>query len=361
MNHIFPDRGVEQTDTFAFESMASSEPNRLLRHKKKELNMTNNTEKIKGCLVAGAIGDALGYPIEFHPWNIIRSAFGPEGLTDLPGKAYFSDDTQMTLFTCEGLLKGRDQKDDVWYVYEAYLHWLATQGIKVSTWTTSELEKIPALNARRAPGNTCISALSSKKMGTIERPLNNSKGCGGVMRVAPVGTINDYDDYLLKGAEIAAITHGHPGGWIPGGILADMIHRIMTEGKGLVSVVDETISSASEKWKDIPYTEHIISLMRRAIALSEDDLPDVDAIHSLGEGWTGDEALAIAVYSALKYPDDIRKALICAVNHNGDSDSTGSITGNMIGAYLGYEAIPKEWREKIELHDLIVNIAERMT
>lgn len=42
------------------------------------------------------------------------------------------------------------------------------------------------------------------------------------------------------------------------------------------------------------------------------------------------------------------------MNHNGDSDSTGAIAGNIIGAYLGYEAIDKKWIENLELIDVIL-------
>jgi ADP-ribosylglycohydrolase len=87
-------------------------------------------------------------------------------------------------------------------------------------------------------------------------------------------------------------------------------------------------------------------------------MDDLDAIHLLGEGWVGDEALAIAVYCALKYSGDIDNALIAAVNHNGDSDSTGAITGNIIGAQVGLSGIPAKYTEKLELRDLIIEVAD---
>ncbi len=84
----------------------------------------------------------------------------------------------------------------------------------------------------------------------------------------------------------------------------------------------------------------------------------MDKIRQLGEGWVGDEALAIAVYCALSYPDDFAKALILSVNHDGDSDSTGAITGNIMGAYLGISSIPKEWIENIELKAEIIQLSD---
>ena len=98
--------------------------------------------------------------------------------------------------------------------------------------------------------------------------------------------------------------------------------------------------------------------MNKAVLLSHDDLNDLDAIHALGEGWVADEALAIAVYCALKYPNDFDNAIIASVNHKGDSDSTGAIAGNIVGASVGLEGIPKKYIDNLELRDVIMEIAD---
>ena len=98
--------------------------------------------------------------------------------------------------------------------------------------------------------------------------------------------------------------------------------------------------------------------MDQAVTLSETDGDDLTAIHALGRGWSGDEALAIAVYCALKYSGDFDRAITAAVNHRGDSDSTGAITGNILGAYLGLSGIPQKYLENLELRDLILELAE---
>lgn len=98
--------------------------------------------------------------------------------------------------------------------------------------------------------------------------------------------------------------------------------------------------------------------MKQAQKLSKSNLSDAEAITQLGEGWVGEEALGISVYCALKYQDDFEKALIAAVNHNGDSDSTGAITGNILGAYLGISKIPSDWIENVELKEVLIHIAD---
>ena len=103
--------------------------------------------RVRGCLLGGAVGDALGAPVEFMRLTEIKSRFGPEGITDY-APAYgrlgaITDDTQMTLFTAEGLLrgyvrlglKGICSRPSV--ICHAYLRWLLTQGI---TPTAKELE-----------------------------------------------------------------------------------------------------------------------------------------------------------------------------------------------------------------------------
>ena len=159
----------------------------------------NTSEYFRGCLIGGAIGDALGYAVEFLSYPCIVAKYGKEGITKYDinegEKALISDDTQMTLFTANGILVGKTRSiirgigaDPYCYVHYAYKDWLTTQGYKPKEdFKRSWLLDIPELHHRRAPGNTCLTALQSKEMGTLENPLNTSKGCGAVMRMAPFG------------------------------------------------------------------------------------------------------------------------------------------------------------------------------
>ena len=327
--------------------------------------------KVAGCLMGGAIGDALGFEVEFLPWQIIHKKYGQlRTLVLHGGKARFSDDTQMTLFTNEGLLTGYWQNKKPGaarpieeYIHEAYLCWLQTQGEKAPGFQAadSELLREMGLHERRAPGNTCLSALASGRMGRIETPINNSKGCGGVMRSAPAGFMAAWGEPMQVGAASAAVTHGHPGGWVPAGMLSDIVFRcIYEEKKPIGSIVAESIDAVRKKW-NLSETERFLEMVEDAIWLSRQDTAEVEAIHAIGGGWVGDEALAIAIYSCRKHPESVAEALITAVNHSGDSDSTGAIAGNILGAYHGLSKIPPEWTEQLELTDVILRQAERMT
>ena len=326
-------------------------------------------DRFRGCLIGGAAGDALGYAVEFMRLSQITRQYGPRGITayDLSGGvARFSDDTQMTLFTANGLLLG--QSGETSYaeaIRLCYLDWLKTQEkpFPAEGSHAAWLMNVPELFSPRAPGNTCLSALYAGGGGTPEKPINASKGCGGVMRVSPIGLFfcdrgAASEQAARLGAEAAALTHGHPLGWMPAAMLAQIIHEISQDGTSLPEAARHALHTLDAMWPGLDARQSLSRLIERAMALAEGDKEDTIAIRELGEGWVGDEALAIALYCALKYPADIDRALIAAVNHSGDSDSTGAIAGNIVGAMIGYDAIPEKYKENLELRELILRMAD---
>lgn len=329
--------------------------------------MKRSQEFYRGCLLGGAIGDALGAPVEFLEYEDITNKFGKGGIQDLlcskSGKSEITDDTQMTLFTAEGILRSETRKyekgicNPASVVYYAYQRWLSTQGYEKSKeqdWIYDGwLFGVKELHKRRAPGNSCLSALTNGKQGTIDEPINSSKGCGGVMRVAPVGLFYPKERAFKMAADFASLTHGHPSGYLSAGVLAYIIASII-EGAD----IETSVKNSLDELSSYDNNEECYKALKEAIELSNSDIDPLDAINRLGEGWVGEEALAISVYCALKYRDSFKKALIIAVNHDGDSDSTGAITGNILGAYLGINGILKEWIEKVELKNEIYQIAD---
>lgn len=329
--------------------------------------MKRNQDTFRGCLIGGAIGDALGWPVEFLKLSEIINRYGPDGITDLEislsGKAEITDDTQMTLFTAEGIIRAqaRGIEKGICYppsvLFYAYQRWLLTQGyprIEEYEWAYDGwLLGVNELHARRAPGNSCLSALLSRKIGTIHDPINNSKGCGAVMRVAPVGLFYKKDEAFDMAVDFAALTHGHPSGYLSAGALAYLLATII-EGVDIDVAVGNTI----RKLNGYKNHEECSHSLEKAIELSKSDISDIEAIKQLGEGWVGEEALAISLYCSLKYHNNFRKALIASVNHYGDSDSTGAITGNILGAYLGLSEILETWIENVELKEVLVLVAD---
>lgn len=325
-------------------------------------------ERIRGSLLAGAAGDALGYQVEFDSLSRILQKHGEHGVRTMA--PYISDDTQMTLFTAEGMLMGvKHHMPMPACVYQSYLDWYKTQMPRAKGGVfagESELLQVEGLFRREAPGNTCLSALGSGKMGLIDEPINHSKGCGGVMRTAPCGMLrmpdlpDDEDAYAMQGAMAGAITHSHIMGYVPAAMLADIVHMILLEdGRSLAEIVEASVRRMRRLFP-YPATHEFSGLIRTAMELAAADIPDTEAIRKLGEGWVGDEAIAIAIFCALRYQDDLAECLCAAVTHDGDSDSTGAIAGNIIGAWLGASAIPAEWLDAIELRDVVERMAVRI-
>ena len=335
---------------------------------------------IRGSLLGGAIGDALGYPVEFLRWKEIQEEYGQEGIRKYAldfeeGAAIVSDDTQMTLFTANGLLMGETcnvlKKVDyspLGYIYHAYRDWyFCQQAMKLPPRNQSWLSDIPEMHKRRAPGHTCMSALRAGEPGNMDEPINFSKGCGGIMRVAPIALWDQgkrpIEKTDLLGAEAAALTHGHPLGYMPAAALAHMVSKAAFGGHEGENGLYAVAADCRETMKRLfaggnGFVDSLVHIMAQAEELSQNDKTDVENIHFIGEGWTGEEALGIALYCSLKYQNDFSKAVIAAVNHNGDSDSTGAIAGNIVGAWLGYEAIEEKWLKDLELRCILLEMAD---
>lgn len=324
-----------------------------------------------GCLLGGAVGDALGAPVEFMSRDKIMTQFGDLGICDMV-PAYgrigaITDDTQMALFTAEGLLRAwvRQSLRGICHppsvIADAYLRWLHTQGIDhprhrhcLNGWLIQQKE----LFAQRAPGNTCLSALQAMKS-AWGRASNNSKGCGGVTRIAPVGmmmaglTLGDplRKSFSLAG-EVAAITHGHPTGQLAAGAFAAIIHQLLV-GISLVESIDVALLLLQE----MPGHAETSGAIRQAIKFAAESPNSTDALKAIGNGWVADEALAIGLYCVL-CATDFEAGAILAVNHDGDSDSTGLIAGHLLGAIHGVSGIPRRWLEPLELRTVLEDVAD---
>eukprot|EP00897_Mesotaenium_endlicherianum_P009217 jgi/Mesen1/8323/ME000457S07516 len=356
-------------------------------------------DRVMGSILGGACGDAMGAKVEFWSAETIFKNFGPLGIQkmpinyDVPGG--FTDDTQMTLFTAEGLIsavrcwhesRGADSTftadSAILALHQSYMRWLNTQGVNSSyplyerVKAEGHLASIRCLHSRRAPGLTCTRSLMSGKAGTVTCPINDSKGCGGVMRVAPCGLLPHLAFPALSAGErstlafdlgvvAAALTHTHPAGYHSAGCLAAIICDIVSG-----ETLDGAFSHSLELLEAQP--DHGVTLRKlrevaplvaefsdTAVSLSaeEGQALATQHIHKLGGGWVGEEALAISLYCCMVSPNDARTAILYGVNHSGDSDSTGAIVGNILGAMFGEKAVPAEWRKEVELSEVLRELA----
>lgn len=310
-------------------------------------------EGIRAMMHGGALGDAMGAEIEFWSLSQIKARF-PNGIDQLlphQGKiGAVTDDTQMSLFTAEGLIRAqirgllRGVSHPASIVHHALQRWMKTQGeTPARDMCEVGLVADPRLHARRAPGLTCLSALrQSLPEGGVAQ--NNSKGCGTIMRVGPVAfaPVSEPGDLAR---ETSALTHGHSAGIEAAAAFANIL-VCYAERKNL----DRAVLLALHDCR----CDEVKAAIFSAMDAPDDGSPET--VESLGGGWVAEEALAIAIYAA-RVARDLDHGLQIALTHSGDSDSTGAIAGNLLGLMFPDQLRLHALHEKIECADLIERLA----
>ncbi len=316
-------------------------------------------DRIRGCLLGLAVGDAYGAPIEFLRRSAILERFGPDGPDDLepwgahPGGSY-TDDTQMSIATARGLLDWRaangwapgaavDQEELQAAIRLRYAEW----------YRSHEWEG-------RGPGTACLTALGSGM------PVDG-KGCGGVMRVAPLGCAGLGRAAFEAGARAAALTHRHHTSDAVSGFQARLVDWLVAgeEPRAAAAAARATLAA----W---PGSGGALDAVDTAVALAGDASVEtyealgrighvgIETPDERGKGWVAEEALGIGLFCALRVSGDFAAALRAAAVISGDSDSTASIAGAILGAAGGTGVIPSAWRDKLEDRDELLRLADEL-
>jgi ADP-ribosylglycohydrolase len=278
--------------------------------------MISKQDKFKGCMVGLCIGNALG-------------------------KKSVSNDNQMTIAIANALLKGGE-------TIESFMDALSKEFIE---WY--KLQEFP--EHRCTPDHTCLAACNNllRGMKWEESGIENSNGCGSTMRSAPIGLycnkIEKVVDYAINSSRI---THGHELALCSAVATALVTH---------LAINDEPVGGwANEILHVISFNDEfkeIVKLAAEKAAMRTD--PDyVLSSACLGEGWTGHDAIASALYCCMMFPNSYEQAVLLAANTVGDSDSIACITGAWMGAKLGMSGIRSDWVEKIENRDLLIKLAD---
>lgn len=307
--------------------------------------MDKKQSKFRGCLVGLAIGDALGYPIEFiRTREDILTITNGAGVTTLPEPALYTDDTQMTICIAKALLSSGDDMDK----FMAALTLEFVEWYKVQETDRSQ---------RRAPGNTCLSACSNLADGINWEAagIPASTGCGSAMRSAPIGLFHSKIEKVVDFAiNSSRITHPHELALcasVGTALLTNLALNDEPVGRWASELV--RVASINHEFKDI-----IKLAAEKAAEHAEPDF--VLSTECLGEGWTGHEAVASALFCCMMYPDSYKDAVLLAANTVGDTDSIACITGAWMGARFGIEAIPAKWIDDIEDRDALITLADSL-
>lgn len=322
--------------------------------------MVDRGTLIHASLLAGAMGDSLGAEVEFASLDEIRRAY-PHGIIDLPPHdgivGAITDDTQMTLFTAEGLIRAavRAKARGICHVpsvvHHALLRWYRTQGSTPAMKIDDRgLVADPRLRVQRAPGNTCLSSLGqARRFGDIVP--NDSKGCGTIMRVAPVAFTfpNDRGTVFDVAMETSALTHGHPTGQIAAAAWALMLHDVENG-----AALEDSARAVARQCRELQDGGETAAAIDEALGAPRDGR--AETVERIGAGWVAEEALAIALHCSLG-ASDLETGLRMAVTHGGDSDSTGAIAGNMLGLLYPQQVFSHRWTGQVECADLIARLA----
>ena len=324
-----------------------------------------------GCLLGGAVGDALGAAVQGDSLVNIQHRFGPAGLRDYApaygGLGRITDHTQMTLFTAEGLVRSmvasvvQGECNVLAGVGRALLRWYHTQTEYAVLTREADLAgwlfAHRALHSRRSNAPTCLEVL--RNLRELDTPAeNHSKDCCALTRSAPVGLIahsailsRDAEDSFDLAVSLARLTHGHPDGVLPAGVHALLVLQLLG-GHSLREALAIAQPVLTRQFRHQP-TAKALAL---ALSLADSASPPAECIARLGAGWVAEEALGLAVYCAL-VAENFEHGVLLAVNHDGNSSATASLTGNLLGARLGVDAIPSRWLAPLELRDVIAEIA----
>jgi ADP-ribosylglycohydrolase len=330
--------------------------------------------KIAGGLFGAALGDAFGAPTEFLTVAEITARWPPAGPLEPAGRpSRVTDDTQMTLAVAEALVTCKS------------LRAFTPQALEESL-RASFVQWLNSPDNDRAPGMTCLSACEKLATGRpwLEATELYSKGCGANMRVAPVALLSSHEIEITERERSgvaqfqAALTHGHPTA-LAASDLTNMTIRKILRG-ATPRELPRLLRSYAQGQRLVYHEEWLSELWQRPgeesaagfIARGWDeclavlDRLDValesppyysDPCLATGAGWIAEEAWATGLLCFLMYPDEPGKALQHAAVTSGDSDSIASLTGAFCGAYLGIEAWPKDWIERIEYGDQIARLA----
>ena len=320
----------------------------------------------RGCLTGLAVGDAFGAPVEFEARAAILTRFPPDGIRDLMpwgGRpaGTCTDDTQMSVATALGVLDWR-----------AATRWRRgslpdLDALGVALWRRYLEWHTSGAWQGRAPGDTCMAALASGRPGSARDAVRNgSKGCGGVMRVAPLGLVGLGGEAFAAGARAAALTHGHVTSDLSSGFLALLISELLD---GLT--LDEAVAKARAHLVGQAGCAETLAAIDAAVegaASAEDPYSVIGRIGSSdsegpggrGKGWVAEEALGIALFCALRCREDYREAVHTAATITGDSDSTASIAGAIIGACHGIDVVPVGWADRVEDRTVLRTLADAL-
>ena len=337
--------------------------------------MEQKLSAYKGCLLGLAVGDAMGYPVDKKTWDEISGMYGPNGLLgyDLAnGSADNTSYTQLAAFVYNGLLLGaiRGKPENYGkFIALSLRDWAKSQQFWGATEKTfCWVAQVPEMRRRHCMDTSMLDALRRETLGTPEKPVFRSAFPGALTAAVAVGLAAEPGKMTGEqigrlGAEAVAITHGDPEAFLSGSFVAYVIAGILQEPTAKLpdifcKVCDLLEQQYSERY---PQVQTVVGGVKRAMSLTKDaELSPLAAMTLLG-CTTAAECVAGAVYASTIHMANFDEAMIVSVNHSGRSGCVGALTGAIMGAKLGVEALPDFYLESLETTAVLSELAKDFT
>lgn len=330
--------------------------------------------RYRGCLLGMAAGDALGSAVEWRSYENICIDYGPQGILGYDmnkGRAEVSSYTQIAAFSCNGLLVGitRNRAGNAAvplrkYIAAALREWAYTQTNrplppKVNCWICH----VDELRRRKCLDSHTFEAVSRNALGTPLHPSNRISTPGALTAAVSVGLFfrperMEISQIGALGAQTVALTHGDPGTFLSGALIAYVLAGIVQDGKAPLEehFANAAAAVTAQFGQTFPQAKALRNMVEKVLALAESAADPRETMLSLGCD-TAPKVLAGAMYASLMSGGDFNDGMILSVNHSGRSAAVGALTGAILGAKLGEAALPDFYLESLEAADVLRQLA----
>ena len=338
--------------------------------------MISKRSAFRGCLLGLAVGDAMGYTVDTKTWSQIQEDYGPHGLLGydlVNGYAEVTSHTQLAAFTANGLLLGLTRG----IVFGRMAPFVKYAGLAQREWAIGQRRydqptrnhcwvfKVPEMRRRHCTDTRMVEILNRNMLGSLEEPSTKHDTPASIAAAVAAGLFGDpkrmdQEEIDRLGAECVALTHGHPLAFLPGAVVAHLVNRCLRDQETtLEELVEEALAALDDQFgREYRHVQEIIHLVHQAVAMAKDrGISTVQAMEKL-KCDTGADVVAGAIYAALLWEQDFDNAMIAAANHSGRSAAVSCLTGAILGARMGEEALPDFYMDGLEIAPALRDLAD---
>lgn len=333
--------------------------------------MDKRISACRGCLLGLAVGDAMGFAVDEKSWKEIQEDYGPNGLLGydlVNGQAAASAYTQVAAYVANGLLLGitRGKPEHyLRYIHLSLREWARAQHFprdpeKSWCWVA----KIPQMRVRKCKDSRMLDALRMETPATMERPANRATSTGSLPAAMVTGLACNGKGLPRSmaaqlGAQTMALTHGNVETFLCGSVLAETIASIAENSDlPLQEHYNQAIAAMVSRFgNQFPQAQALADQLLRTIHQAGQETDDPRAFMESLQCDTAQQCLCAAIYATLVCGDDFDSAMILAVNHSGRSGAVGTLTGGILGAVMGADALPDFYLECLESAPILETLA----